>query len=577
MATRIPPARFKRDVDQVTSSPSFQHVTAKNTADNLENAASDSMARTPSVLLSPTSFAGPVDFRSMTTAPSPPLPIRSSPSASASSSINPTVEVAAASSPLGLSPSSASSVDDNETDRYYQPSPLGGGNSLRVQTNAAAFASPSSRKNSFGGSLSGRPQGIVRKSSASSLRGVSRTPSLKAAIANSIGSAASSTYPSPIISAMGEVTPLPSPLMSNDSPGPWRRLVSGEGRPSSRDGLLPVPSARDSVLVSTAGESISAALANNAKRKVYANLTPSEPDPQATKQEILAQQHARNRSSSEYVPDPRAVPQRHVTITGAHGKKPEVDPLLGPHIHREPHLAESRGIAPTTGSVGKPPTPPPSESDINSQRDSSKEKGEFFEAFGRDDQKLQRWRAVKYLGQGTFSRVVLATSQAHSSKELNFSSEPDGQEGVLTPILDCQIDRKTLVAIKICEHGPRGGASEDRIEMSLKRELDIMQSIRHPSLVNLKAWNIEPTRALLVLSYCPGGDLFDIASTYRHLLTPNLLRRIFAELVGAVRYLHERRIVHRDIKLESKFCSYNRCPASPHHFIWPIVWQQRIP
>lgn len=162
---------------------------------------------------------------------------------------------------------------------------------------------------------------------------------------------------------------------------------------------------------------------------------------------------------------------------------------------------------------------------------------------------------------------MLATSHLSATEE-EIESESRADTGLLTPEPLSSLDRKSLVAVKICEHGPKGGASEDRVEMSLKRELEIMQSIHHPSLVDLKAFSIEPTRAILVLSYCPGGDLFDVATRHRDLLVPSLLRRIFSELVGAVRYLHERHIVHRDIKLENVLVNLTPRELSDRSIDW---------
>ena len=508
-----------------------------------------------------------LDLCSMTKAPSPSLPTRTcSGNCSASGGSNAiafgavaaTVSTSTSSSLGGASSTSSSTADDLEPDRY-NPSPLGSGNGLRVQTNAAAFAWPQPRKNSFVNGLSpGRPQGVARKSSSSSLKAASRTPSVKAAIANSMGtaSAASSTYSSPTISAMSDVTPLPSPLLSTDSPGPWKMLAAATAaaRRPSRDGLLPVPTMQDSVLVSTTGESISAALAIQSKRQAYAALAAGqvETKPQAGSQPLDRQSHPRNRSTSEHTPPPVSILQTHTTVSGARGENATAESSAQPPMRREPNLSETRGIVPTS-PIGRPPTPPPSESELSTQKETLQAKPKnVFEARGRDDQKLRRWKAVKYLGQGTFSKVMLATSQAHPIDEFNMVSDSKAQDGMITPTLESQLDRKALVAVKICEHGPRGGASEERIEMSLKRELEILRSFQHPSLVHLKAWNIEPSRALLVFSYCPGGDLFDIASACRQVLTPTLLRRIFSELVGAVRYLHGLQIVHRDIKLESK-------------------------
>lgn len=380
------------------------------------------------------------------------------------------------------------------------------------------------------------------QSSSSSLVPISRTPSFKKTFGSSAGSASgtSSIIPSPIISALGDVTPLPSPLLSHHSPGPWRafaRPPSVEGIPAS-DVVIESPrTSLDRTLSAARRGSPPSVLTEAMARGDRSDGSSSAP---------RQPQHGRNRSISVYAPDSLTVPKRHATVSGPHGKQREAE--VGPQMRRELHLAEARGIR--KPAVAKPPTPPPSESSRDASdgtpSDKSKSVGvegpEVFEAQDRYDGKKRRWRAVRFLGQGTFSRVILATSQIGAEDEC-----AGGR-----PTMDSEPDRKTLVAVKVLEHGPRGGASEDRIEMSLKRELDIMKSISHPSLVHLGAWSIEASRAILVLSYCPGGDLFDVATGHRDLLTPGLVRRVFAELVGAVQYLHERLIVHRDIKLESE-------------------------
>lgn len=266
--------------------------------------------------------------------------------------------------------------------------------------------------------------------------------------------------------------------------------------------------------------------------------------------------HAKNRSLSEYVPNGIYVPRsRNIAVSGSEAP-PGSEPLSPPEqqMHREEYLALQRGLAPV---VPRPPTPPRSnrsgpENSDNESLPSSPGLSRSalplrYEARSIKGNELGRWRAIRQLGKGTFSTVMLATSEGTEDNTLSSMDDSAGfsmNEELLDP--------KYLVAVKICERGPVGGADEKKAEISLKRELDILKSIHHPSLVQLKAVDILETRALLVLNYCPGGDLFELASLKLELLVPSLVRRIFAELVAAVRYLHTEYIVHRDIKLESK-------------------------
>ncbi|EAQ86093.1 hypothetical protein CHGG_07346 [Chaetomium globosum CBS 148.51] len=232
------------------------------------------------------------------------------------------------------------------SDRSDKPS---GHNAHLVDTSAAVVAVPGPRQ----------PAAAPQKDSDKwmSLRPVSRTPSLKAGIYGPFGSAsaASSTVASPIIAAMGDLTPFPSPLLAGDSPGPWKQL----GRRMSREAAMSPPASGP---LDTNDQNHVSGYA----KKGYAGLTsgPAPADGANPHQNgRLAQpplHHTRNRSVSEYIPDPMLIPKRMSTVSGTRVNQDLKSAGEG-HLRREPHLSEARGLTP----IEKPPTPPPSESSLS--------------------------------------------------------------------------------------------------------------------------------------------------------------------------------------------------------------------
>ncbi|KAL1986453.1 hypothetical protein VTN96DRAFT_6373 [Rasamsonia emersonii] len=61
----------------------------------------------------------------------------------------------------------------------------------------------------------------------------------------------------------------------------------------------------------------------------------------------------------------------------------------------------------------------------------------------------------------------------------------------------------------------------------------------------------------IIMEYASGGELFDYILNNRY-LKDNAARRLFAQLVSGVGYLHKKGIVHRDLKLENLLLDRNR-------------------
>jgi protein-serine/threonine kinase len=371
-----------------------------------------------------------------------------------------------------------------------------------------------------------------------------RTPSIRAALHTTAGSLSpGSALSSPQLAAMLNITPLPSPIDSGRDP--WRVNIRTRSRGSSLANVEAPSASRPSTLSPPSSPP---------RRKAYKGLNTAVDDGHVKLAEATSDSDStdqtQTRSISDYVPETIIFAKpRNVAVSGnLINQEPGSDQST---MHREKYLAIQRGF-----SI---PSPPLTISNKNIRgQDSSQEKAasdkpqlkkartQIYAATSVASGRSSRYRVIRQLGQGTFSKVFLAVRQVENEEDnIDYASDSTNLAGV-------RIRSRRLVAIKVVERGPAGGADADRVEISLRREVDVLKAINHPSLVHLKAFGTENGRSLLVLNYCPGGDLFEVASSQLEVLGPSLVRRIFAELVSAVRYLHQKYIVHRDIKLESE-------------------------
>jgi serine/threonine protein kinase len=113
-------------------------------------------------------------------------------------------------------------------------------------------------------------------------------------------------------------------------------------------------------------------------------------------------------------------------------------------------------------------------------------------------------------------------------------------------------DKKTgcKYAVKIVDKSKF--LNKPRLSDSVVQEVNILKAMNHPSII--KVWDVIDTSEViyLFLELVSGGELFHYI-VRKGRLSEDEARYYFAQILDAMKYMHEKHVAHRDLKVSLVF------------------------
>ena len=137
---------------------------------------------------------------------------------------------------------------------------------------------------------------------------------------------------------------------------------------------------------------------------------------------------------------------------------------------------------------------------------------------------LDQYTLVRFLGKGTFGEVYLTQ-----------------KEGSMNYYATKRMEKKMV--------------DDPRYKKYFNNEISILRKLFHENIIRLEDLKVTKNHYYIIMEYCNGGSLNQCLNKYKEMyhrpFTEEIVQYIMRQVIGAVKYIHSQRIIHRDLKLDN--------------------------